>query len=136
MNKPLLTLLFTLCLLGLLGGCAGGRDVRVTQGTETIGSAPSGTVFLTKEAAIVHVNNSNRVATFRNGNQFEAGAFLVVKDREGEQTALLKALPQRPAGLRTADVLEGTPRINNLVSKASPAEAERLSKIYRDPEQD
>ena len=110
--------------------------MRITEGTETIGSAPAGTLFATQQASIVHVDLSGRVATMRNGNKFEAGAFLIVKDDEdGKQTGVLKALPKRPTGLRTADVLEGEPKINDLVSKAGAAESERLSKIYREPEQ-
>lgn len=110
--------------------------MRITEGTETIGSAPAGTLFATQQASIVHVDLSGRVVTMRNGNKFEAGAFLIVKDDEdGKQTGVLKALPKRPTGLRTADVLEGEPKINDLVSKAGAAESERLSKIYREPEQ-
>lgn len=120
----------------MLSACGGRKGVRVTEGTETIGSAPAGTLFATQEASIVHVDLSGRVATVRNGGKFKTGAFLIVKDNvDGEQTGLLKARAKRPTGLRTADVLEGEPTINDLVTRASAAESERLSKIYREPEQ-
>ena len=108
--------------------------MRITEGKEPIGEAPTGTVFATKEASIVHVNVSGRIATIRNGGGFESGDFLIVKDREGKETGVLKALPKRPIGLRTADILEGSPDINNVVVTASADRAERLSKIYRDPD--
>ncbi|WP_146209244.1 hypothetical protein [Coraliomargarita sinensis] len=130
---------FTLLALAgalMLAACGGSNNVRITEGTETIGNAPSGTLFTTKEASIVHVDLSGRLATIRNGNKFEDGAFLMVKDKDdGTQTGVLKALPKRATGLRTADVLEGRPDINDLVTRASDAEASRLSKIYRDAEQ-
>lgn len=97
---------------------------------------PSGTLYATQDASIVHVNLSNRLATMRNGNKFESGAFLIVKDNAGQQTGILKALPNRITGLRTADVLEGEPRINDVVTPASASESARLAKIYRDAEQD
>lgn len=96
---------------------------------------PSGTVYASKEATIVHVDLGGRVATIRRGNGFDAGEFLIVKDSEGKQTGVLKALPKRITGLRTADVLEGEPDINNIVTSASASESARLEKIYRDPEQ-
>ena len=129
-------ILLALAAALLLSACGGPKGVRVTEGTETIGSAPAGTLFATQEASIVHVDLSSRLATLRNGNKFKAGAFLIVKDEEsGEQTGTLKALPKRTLGLRTADVLEGEPAINDVVFRASASEAARLAKIYRDPEQ-
>jgi hypothetical protein len=110
--------------------------VRITEGSETIGTMPAGTLYATKEASIVHVNLSNRLATMRNGNKFESGTFLIVVDDAGQQTGILKALPKRITGLRTADVLEGEPKINNIVTPASASESARLAKIYRDAEQD
>jgi len=135
-TKPFILLLPALAAALLFSACGGPREVRVTEGTETIGAAPTGTLFSTKEASIVHVDVSGRLATLRNGNKFEAGDFLIVKDNEsGEQTGVLKALPKRPLGLRTADILEGQPDINDIVVKASDSEAARLAKIYRDPEE-
>jgi hypothetical protein len=120
----------------LLSACGGPRGVRVTEGSET-GSEPAGTLFAAREASIVHVDLSARLATLRNGNKFKVGTFLIVKDEQtGEQTGVLKALPKRVTGLRTADVLEGEPEINNAVFPASASESERLGKLYRDPEQD
>ena len=76
-----------------------------------------------------------RIATIRNGNGLPSG-FLVAKNRKGEQTAALKARPARAEGLRTADILEGEPRINNIISAASASESARLAKIYRDADTD
>lgn len=138
-SKPLkikTSILLALASALLLSACGGRKGVRVTEGTEPIGAAPAGTLFATKEASIVHVDLSSRLATLRNGGKFEAGAFLIAKDSaDGLQTGVLKALPKRALGLRTADVLEGEPEINDVVFRASAAEAERLAKIYRDPEQ-
>ena len=110
--------------------------MRITEGTEMTGTMPSGTLYATTDASIVHVDLSGRMATLRNGQSFEAGAFLIVKNKRGKQTGVMKALPQRPSGLRTAYVLEGEPKINNIVTSASASEAERLAKIYRDPEEE
>lgn len=134
--KTLTHILLALATALLITACGGRKEVRITEGTETIGALPRGTLFATNDASIVHVNLSGRMATIRNGKRFTGGAFLIVKDAEGNQTGVLKALPKRESGLRIADVLEGEPKINNIVTPASPSEATQLAKIYRDPEED
>jgi hypothetical protein len=134
--KTIIHIFLVLATALLITACGGRKGVRVTEGTETIGTMPSGTLFATSDASIVHVDLSGRMATLRNGQSFKAGVFLIVKDDEGKQTGVLKALPKRPLGLRTADVLEGEPQINNIVTPASAAESTALEKIYRDPEQE
>lgn len=120
----------------MLSACGGRKGVRITEGTENMGSAPAGTLFATQQASIVHVDRTGRLATLRKGGHFKDGAFLIVKDSgDGEQTGVLKALPSRAIGLRTADVLEGEPDINDVVFPASATEAAELGKIYRDAEQ-
>ncbi len=76
-----------------------------------------------------------RITTIRNGRQLPEG-FLIATNTNGEQTAILKAREKRPIGLRTADILEGEPAINDTVAPASSSESQRLAKIYRDPESD
>lgn len=134
MRHPAIPLLAaSALLLALLGGCGGPRGVRVTEGDQQIGAAPKGSVFLTGEATVVHVDEIERLATLRNAYDFPAGTFLVTRDREGEKSATLKARANRATGLRTADILEGLPRINDRAAPASPSESQRLGKIYRDP---
>lgn len=119
--------------LSLLSGCGGPSGVRVTEGDQQIGAAPRGSIFLTNEASIVHVNEFERLATLRNARDFPADTFLIARDREGNESATLKTRTTRPMGLRTADILEGMPEINDRATPVSPAESERLSKIYREP---
>lgn len=114
---------------GSTGTTASGTAYGTASGTATT------PVTATATASIVHANQTERIATIRRGLSFKDGAFLIVKDAQGRQTAVLKALPKRVSGLRTAYVLEGEPFINNNVTLAGAAEAARLAKIYRDPEQ-
>jgi hypothetical protein len=128
--KPL-TLLLGTCLW--LSGCGGGSGIHITEGNQQIGAPAPGTMVATSNSTVVHVDMFERIATVRNGRQLPQG-FLVAKDRQGNQTAVLKSRPKRPIGLLTADILEGEPRINDLISPASDAESARLGKIYRDAE--
>ena len=131
--KTLITLAVSGLFLSLLAGCGGNGQVRVREGSEQIGSAPTGSVFVTDQASIVHVDEIERLATMRNARKFAANTFLETRDRDGKKTAILKARDNRETGLRTADILEGNPRINDRATPVSLSEMERLQKIYRDP---
>ncbi len=127
---PILTI--STLVLSLLSAC-GTRGVRVTEGSEQIGAAPKGSLYLTDTATIVHVDEFERLATLRNARKFPAGSFLETRDSKGEPTAILKTRPNRETGLGIADILEGQPKINDHALPVSASESDRLSKIYRAP---
>lgn len=118
----------------LLSGCGGGPSgVRVTEGNDPVSAAPTGRQAQASDATIVHISDRERLATIRNGSSFPPNAFLQTLDRGGNQTGFLKTRIQRPSGLRTADVLEGNPNINNRAVPVTETERARLEKLYSDP---
>ena len=122
------------CLLLFLTGCGGSANgVRIIQGDTPVGKASAKVASPKSVATIVHVDMFERITTIRRGNDLPSG-FLIATSRGGVQTAVLKARPSRPEGLRTADILEGEPKINNLVIAASAEDTTRIAKIYRDAE--
>ena len=132
---PYKTLLFCVLLavsLSLLSGCGGSRSVRVTEGDQQIRSALTGSLYATDQATIVHINKFDRLATLRNARNFPKSTFLETRDSEGNKSAILKTRGNRPAGLGTADIVEGLPKINDRASPVNATESVRLGKIYRD----
>jgi hypothetical protein len=126
-------LVISALLLCLLSGCGGSSGIRVTEGDQQIGAAPTGSLFYTTDATIVHVDESERLATLRNARSFAEYTFLETRNIEGIKSATLKTRPSRDSGLRTADILEGMPKINDRATPVGADESVRLSKIYRDP---
>ena len=131
-HKSLLSFVLLAVSLSLLGGCSGSRSVRVIEGDQQIRSALTGSVYSTEQAIIVHVNELDRLATLRNARIFPAFTFLETRDSEGNKSAILKTRGNRPAGLGTADIVEGLPKINDHATPVNAAESVRLGKIYRD----
>ena len=131
-HKSLLYFVLLAVSLSLLGGCSGSRSVRVIEGDQQIRSALTGSVYSTEQAIIVHVNEFDRLATLRNARIFPAFTFLETRDSEGNKSAILKTRGNRPAGLGTADIVEGLPKINDHATPVNAAESVRLGKIYRD----
>ena len=130
-HKALLSCALLAVSLSLLSGCGGSRSVRVIEGDQQIRSALTGSVYATDQATIVHVNKFDRLATLRNARSFPASTFLETRDTEGNKSAILKTRGNRPAGLGTADIVEGLPKINDRASPVNAAESVRLGKIYR-----
>lgn len=124
-------LLLAACAASLmLSGC-GSTDTDF-GGSGSRGNTAADSSLINTAPHIVHVDLVERVATLRNGSDVKEG-FLIALDTEGKQTSVLKTLPMRsPRSLRTADVLEGKPQINNTVRAATSAEINELAKIYRD----
>ena len=118
--------------LSLLSGCGGSRSVRVIEGDQQIRSALTGSIYATDQATIVHVNKFDRLATLRNARSFPKSTFLETRDSEGNKSGILKTRGNRPAGLGTADIVEGLPKINDRASPVNATESVRLGKIYRD----
>ena len=131
-HKAPLSFALAAASLFLLSGCAGPRGIRVIEGDQQIRSAPTGTIFASDHAIIVHVNEFDRLATLRNARSFAAYTFLETRDSEGNKSAILKTRENRPVGLGTADIVEGLPKINDRASPVKADESARLRKIYRD----
>jgi len=134
-HKSLLILALGAVSLSLLSGCGGPRGIRVTEGDQQIGTARTGTVVTNNAATIVHVDEFERLTTLRNARHLTDGTFLETRDSQGNKTATLKTRDHRD-GLRTADIVEGNPNINDRAVPVSASESSRLGKIYRDPVDD
>lgn len=119
-------------LLAFFAACGGGSGIRVTEASGPFAEAEASDLAQPSDATLVHVNLRERLATIRNGNLYPENTFLETLSRGGERTGLLKTRAQRPRGLRTADILEGTPNINNLTVPVSDSERSRLEALYGD----
>ncbi|MEM8867394.1 MAG: hypothetical protein AAGC73_03920 [Verrucomicrobiota bacterium] len=117
-----------------LSACSSTNEVRVTEGFQerdatTVQTIAKGTPI------IVHADESARLVTIRHGSSLPED-FLICIDHKGRESALLKALPLKGAtNMRTAEILEGKPNVNDTVVQASPARSLELGKIYRDPDE-
>lgn len=115
------------CALALLtSGCAN-NDVLITEGKHDQGdSAP---VIQENAPLIVHVDLFERIATIRNGVAL-GGDFLIAKNYAGVETGVLKVRPSSSLTLITADILEGSPKINHVVESASANRSVELAQLY------
>ena len=130
--KTLFSIALAAVSLSIFSGCGGSRSIRIIEGDQQIRPAPTGSVYSTDQAIIVHVNEFDRLATLRNARNFPESTFLETYDSKGNKSAILKTRGNRSTGIGIADIVEGLPRINDHATPTSAAESVRLGKIYRD----
>ena len=130
--KALYTVTILSLLLSMLPSCQN-TNLRVTKGDKQVGAAPRGTLYTTSAVTIVHVDKFERIVTLRNAQQIDEFTFLEAQDSGGNKTAILKTRANRTNGLRTADILEGAPRINDLATVLEAETSAMLRETYRDP---
>ena len=125
--------LTTSLVIGLSGCATGSNSVRITysKNTKTTSSTDEASESV-NHGILVHINEVDRLVTIRNGRDLPTG-FLITKNSDGKQTAIIKSRPPRKYGLRTADILEGQPAINNIISPVDAAESARLEQKYPTP---
>jgi len=121
----------TACVALIFAVGCGTSGVTVREGKQNA-TIDANAVIPTNAPVIVHVDSNERIVTIRNGYDLDM-EFLIASTPAGKETAVLK-LRKRTGGLKTADILEGEPRINNVVTPASNARSKQLAKVYRDPE--
>lgn len=131
-TQLLATVTLSMMALFLVAGC-GTSGVTVREGKQRE-TTETGNRISKDSAVIVHVDMSDRIATIRKG--FGLGEnFLIAKNQQGQETAVLKGRERSASeGLQTADVLEGAPRINDIVVAASAERSAALAKIYLEPD--
>ena len=124
MYKKFRFFLLSACVVASIG-CSNYNNI--PAGAEVELARPAGTSY--NGPNIVHADMIERIATIRFGHEL-GEEFLIVSDENDVQVALLKSLPLRPGSLRTADILEGTPKINQRVSSATAEQNEAYQAIY------
>ena len=127
--RPNLLTCWSLCLCSILfNGCSTTNHAELERSTPEKSQIRQ---LAEGEPHLIHVDHIERLATLRNGSELEG--FLITIDGADKQTGVLKTLPLRSANsLRTADIIEGRPQINNRIRQANKEEIASLSKIYGD----
>jgi hypothetical protein len=86
-------------------------------------------------ASIMHVDLVERIVTLKSNTALEPG-FYVLSNKNGDVSSAIKLSQNSYSSIYEADILEGRPRINDIVSLASIEEVKSLSEKYSDPKVD
>lgn len=131
-TQLLATITLGIMALFIVTGC-GSSGITIREGKERQ-SEDADNSMRKESAIIVHVDTSDRIVTIRKG--FGLGEkFLIAINSRGKESAVLKGRERSVSeGLQTADILEGSPSINDVVVPASKERSAALANIYLEPE--
>ncbi|MFL2842792.1 MAG: hypothetical protein ACJ0BQ_00385 [Coraliomargaritaceae bacterium] len=128
-STPYLFLITSLILVSCYSSKSVDNDIPLEQ---TINSELLNTQI---SASIMHVDLVERIVTLKSNTALEPG-FYVLSNKNGDVSSAIKLSQNSYSSIYEADILEGRPRINDIVSLASTEEVKSLSKKYSDPKVD
>tara|TARA_B100002019_G_scaffold118855_1_gene102015 strand:- start:200 stop:607 length:408 start_codon:yes stop_codon:yes gene_type:complete len=109
-----------LSLVSLLSSCGTTDTIRYDERTNVSTAARSeASVEVIKDAHIVHVDSIQRIVTIRSTSVLSDGYYLTLNPFNSKEEAALKLIHSGQGPLYTADILEGSPKINHGLFKAS-----------------
>ena len=130
----LLKLFYALCF-ALLISCGSNVGYKLKSTSNNVASTSQLTELAVINASILHVDLKERVVTIK-GIQPITTDFYLTADNQGQTTSALKIQNSRQTSLYIADILEGSPKISDILMKASEDQKIELSVRYTDAEVD
>lgn len=120
-----------LSLVSLLSSCGTTDTIRYDDRTEVSAAARSeASVEVMKDAHIVHVDSIQRIVTIRSTSALSDGYYLTLNPFNLEEKAALKLIHSGQGPIYTADILEGSPKINHGLIKASEERSLEFDQRY------
>ena len=118
-------------LVSLLSSCGTTDTIRYNDRAEVGTAAQSeASVKIMDDAHIVHVDSIQRIVTIRSTNALSDGYYLTLNPFNSEEKAALKLIGFGQGPLYTADILEGSPKINYVLFKASEERSLEFDQRY------
>ncbi len=128
-STPYLFLITSLILVSCYSSKSVDNDIPIEQ------SNNSELLNTQISASIMHVDLVERIVTLKSNTALEPG-FYVLSNKNGNVSSAIKLSQNSYSSLYEADILEGRPRINDIVSLANNEEVKLFSKKYSDPKVD
>ena len=130
--KPNLTYFLLLTII-LLTSCNSSKAVRLKDSSDSkVGNTP--VLENSKQietASIVHIDKKQRVITIRCTCPIKHGGYYITHSEfSDKQNSLIKAHHSSYESIFIADILEGTPKISDSVSRVSEERSKELDAYY------
>lgn len=81
-------------------------------------------------AAIVHIDKKQRIVTIRSSSPLEKGYYSTSSQIDEKENSLIKLYDTSYESIFIADILEGSPKINDSIFLVGEERSKELDKIY------
>ena len=134
----LILLNFFLITVFLLTSCNSSNSIRL-KGSSDSKKDDFSNVEIVKEiegASIVHIDQKQRIVTIRSNKVLNKGYYITISSLSEKESSVLKLYDASYESLFIADILEGSPKINDSIAQATKERSKELDKNYTEADID
>ncbi len=123
---------FLLLTVILLTSCNSSKSVRLKDSSDSQKGDLSDLVIAKKidNASIVHIDQTQRIVTIRSNRPLDSGYYITNSQFSDTESSVIKLYDASYQSIFIADILEGTPKITDSISKVSEERSKELDAYY------
>ena len=123
---------FLLSTVVILTSCNSSKSIRLKDSSDSQKGNLSNLVIAQKigEASIVHIDQTQRIVTIRSNRHLSNGYYITSSQYTDKESSVIKLYDASYESIFIADILEGTPKITDSISRASEERSKELDEYY------
>jgi len=124
-------LYFSILTIFLLTSCSSTNSIRLKDSSNPQESHSN--LEIAKKidtAAIVHIDKKQRIVTIRSSSPLDKGYYSTSSQIDEKENSLIKLYDTSYESIFIADILEGSPKINDSIFLVGEERSKELDKIY------
>ena len=124
-------LYFSILTIFLLTSCSSTNSIRLKDSSNPQESLSN--LEIAKKidtAAIVHIDKKQRIVTIRSSSPLDKGYYSTSSQIDEKENSLIKLYDTSYESIFIADILEGSPKINDSIFLVGEERSKELDKIY------
>ena len=125
---------FLLLTVILLTSCNSSKSIRLKDSSDSKKGNQSNVEIAEKidNASIVHIDKTQRIVTIRSNRPLNKGYYITSSQFSDKESSVIKLYDASYESIFIADILEGTPKITDSISKVSEERSKELDVYYTD----
>ncbi len=128
------TLTFFLLFTAILfTSCNSSKSIRLKDSSDSKKNSGNANLVITQKidnASIVHIDQSQRIVTIRSNSPLETGYYITSSQYSEKENSIIKLNKVSYESLIIADILEGTPKITDIILRVSEQKSKELDAYY------
>ena len=123
---------FLLLTVILLTSCNSSKSIRLKDSSDSKKGNQSNVEIAEKidNASIVHIDKTQRIVTIRSNRPLNKGYYITSSQFSDKESSVIKLYDASYESIFIADILEGTPKITDAISRVSEERSKELDAYY------
>ena len=123
---------FLLLTVILLTSCNSSKSIRLKDSSDSKKGNQSNVEIAENidNASIVHIDKTQRIVTIRSNRPLNKGYYITSSQFSDKESSVIKLYDASYESIFIADILEGTPKITDAISRVSEERSKELDAYY------